>query len=175
MSDRIQEIAKALREPETFCEGCNHHGEPCGCNMNGIGCKAWDYAQEAADLIESLQRERQEPEPKRAFAAFNWERDNELGDVYICQECGQRMYGNGHKYCSGCGLPIYYDEDAATEPKQEPEPLTVERQEPKSLTCVGCRWFTGMPIVVLVQCDRCVRASKHTDLYEATEPKGDAT
>lgn len=66
------------------------------------------------------QQAREKPEPqKQAFAAFNWERDNDLGDVYTCQECGQRLYGNGHKYCSGCGLPLCYDEDYATEPKGE--------------------------------------------------------
>lgn len=60
---RLQEIVRALHEPEVFCEGCGHHGEPSGCNLNGVGCKAWDYAQEAADIIESLQRERDNPQP----------------------------------------------------------------------------------------------------------------
>ena len=63
------EIVRALREPEAFCEGCNHHGEPRGCNLNGIGCRAWDLAQEAADRLE--QQEQRITELERELAAAN--------------------------------------------------------------------------------------------------------
>lgn len=49
-----QELIERLREAPEFCDGCSYYGEPNGCNLNGVGCKAWDYAQQAADTIQYL-------------------------------------------------------------------------------------------------------------------------
>lgn len=55
--------------------------------------------------------EMESAEKPEAHAFFSGEQDVDLGDVFICAACGKRIYGTDHKFCSGCGRKITFDDD----------------------------------------------------------------
>jgi hypothetical protein len=130
MSEHIKR-SDALNEVKTVLQGGYQYDAVTAIN-----------AIPAADVVER---------PKLVLALFQDEKDNDLGLVFVCQECGKRIYGNDHKFCSGCGNLLTYDDE---DPKLEPynpdhipdatkkvdqfrEP-TQMMEEPKPLTCAGC-------------------------------------
>lgn len=51
MTEKEKMVVDALQNPEIMCGACIYHGEPNGCNRSYGSCYAWDYADDAAELI----------------------------------------------------------------------------------------------------------------------------
>lgn len=191
---RLQEIVRALHEPEVFCEGCGHHGEPNGCNLNGVGCKAWDYAQEAADLIESLQREQKhcpvcaereeknaayiamlmhEPLPKdQPKLGVMLNMDNRPNVPINVKLNGQWHTGSAEEFCAYVR--------AKRDERDNPQPLTYQQileriGKPVYIPSVG-KWEIICSIWPEMKHIRMYSGKRYlfdTTKFYATEPKGD--